>query len=89
VRQHADDKLDQRGQRHVNEMVSLRVPMEIIAQKCALSMPRGKPAQRAQLLDDSDYSISASIKQSIEALSSTISWPTMLVRSGIYINDGV
>jgi group II intron reverse transcriptase/maturase len=57
VSQHADDKLDRRGQRQVNEMVSLRVPMEVIEQKCALYMRRGKPAQRAQLLDDSDYSI--------------------------------
>ena len=54
---YADDKLDRRGQRQVNEMVSLRVPMEVIEQKCALYMQRGKPAQRAQLLDDSDYSI--------------------------------
>ncbi len=57
VSQHADDKLDRRGQRQVNEMVSLRVPKEVIEQKCALYMQRGKPAQRAQLLDDSDYSI--------------------------------
>ncbi len=57
VSQHADDKLDRRGQRQVNEMVSLRVPKEVIEQKCALYMQRGKPAQRAQLLRDSDYSI--------------------------------
>ena len=30
-------------------MVSLRVPMEVIEQKCALYLHRGKPAQRAQL----------------------------------------
>ena len=57
VSQHADDKLDRRGQRQVNEMVSPRVPKEVIEQKCALYMQRGKPAQRTQLLDDSDYSI--------------------------------
>jgi len=57
VSQHADDKLDRRGQRQVNEMVSLRVPKEVIEQKCTLYMQRGKPAQRAQLLKDSDYSI--------------------------------
>jgi hypothetical protein len=57
VSQHADDKLDRRGQRQVNEMVSLRVPLEVIEKKCALYMRQGKPAQRAQLLDDSDYSI--------------------------------
>jgi len=57
ISQHADDKLDRRGQRQVNEMVSLRVPNAVIEQKCALHMRRGKPAQRSELLDDSDYSI--------------------------------
>ncbi len=57
VIQHADDKLDRRGQRQVNETIGLRVPKEVIEQKCAFYMQRGKPAQRAQLLDDSDYSI--------------------------------
>lgn len=57
VSQHVDDKLDHRGQRQVNEMVALRVPKEIIEQKCALYMRRGKPAQRGVLIRDSDYSI--------------------------------
>jgi Type II intron maturase len=57
VSQHVDDKLDRRGQRQVNEMVALRVPKEVIEQKCTLYMQRDKPAQRAALLHDSDYSI--------------------------------
>ena len=57
VSQHADDKLDRRGQRQVNEAIGLRVPKEVIEQKCALYMRRGKPAQRAEMLCDSDYSI--------------------------------
>jgi len=57
VSQHVDDKLDRRGQRQVNEMVALRVPKEVIEQKCALYMRRGKPAQRGVLIRDSDYSI--------------------------------
>jgi len=57
VSQHADDKLDRRGQRQVNEMVALRVPKEVIEQKCALYMQGGKPAQRGILIRDSDYSI--------------------------------
>jgi hypothetical protein len=57
VIQHANDKLDRRGQRQVNETIGLRVPKEVIEQKCALYMRRGKPAQRAEMLDDSDYSI--------------------------------
>lgn len=57
VSQHADDKLDRRGQRQVNETMGLRVPKKVIEQKCALYMQGGKPAQRAEMLDDSDYSI--------------------------------
>ena len=57
VSQHVDDKLDRRGQRQVNEMVALRVPKEVIEQKGALYMQRGKPAQRGTLIHDSDYSI--------------------------------
>ena len=56
VSQHVDDKLDRRGQRQVNEMVALRVPKEVIEQKCAWYMQRGKPAQRG-MLPDSDYSV--------------------------------
>jgi group II intron reverse transcriptase/maturase len=57
VTQHADDKLDRRGQRQVNETVGLRVPKEVIEQKCALYMRKGKPVQRAEMQQDSDYSI--------------------------------
>jgi hypothetical protein len=57
VSQHADDKLDRRGQRQVNETIGLRVPKKVIEQKCALYMQGGKPAQRPEMLDDSDYSI--------------------------------
>jgi Reverse transcriptase (RNA-dependent DNA polymerase)/Type II intron maturase len=57
VSQHVDDKLDRRGQRQVNEMVALRVPEEVIEQKCAFYVRGGKPAQRAEMIRDSDYSI--------------------------------
>jgi group II intron reverse transcriptase/maturase len=57
VAQHADDKLDRRGQRQVNEAIGLRVPKEVIEQKCTNYMRKGKPAQRAEMLADSDYSI--------------------------------
>jgi hypothetical protein len=57
VSQHAEDSLDRRGQRQVNETIGLRVPKEVIEQKCAFYMQHGKPAQRTALLCDSDYSI--------------------------------
>src|SRR5207237_9809781 len=41
----------------VNETIGLRVPKAVIEQKCANYMRRGKPAQRAPLIRDSDYSI--------------------------------
>lgn len=57
VAQHADDKLDHRGQRQVNGMIGLRVPEAVIAKKCSLYMRKGKPAQRPQMLHDNDYTI--------------------------------
>jgi len=57
VAQHANDKLDQRGQRQVIGMIALRVPEAVIAKKCSLYMRNGKPAQRPQMLHDTDYTI--------------------------------
>jgi len=57
VTQHANDKLDWRGQRQVNGMIGLRVPEAVIAKKCSLDMRNGKPAQRPQMLHDSDYTM--------------------------------
>jgi group II intron reverse transcriptase/maturase len=57
VAQHADDKLDRRGQRQVNGVMSLRVPRAVIAEQCARFMRKGKPAQRGDMLHDSDYTI--------------------------------
>lgn len=73
VSQHADDKLDHRGQRQVNEMVALRVPKEVIEQKCALYMRRGKPAQRGMLIRDSDYSIGSQISVGVSRDRSVLS----------------
>jgi group II intron reverse transcriptase/maturase len=57
VSQHADDKLDRRKRRSVNEIIALRVPKSVIEQKCAMYMRRGKPAWRGPLIHESDYSI--------------------------------
>src|SRR4051794_10228333 len=56
--QHADDKLDQRGQRSVNGAIGLFVPRPVIRQRCALYLSKGKPAQRGLLLDE-DFTIVA------------------------------
>jgi hypothetical protein len=57
VNQHADDQVDRRGQRQVNETIGLRVPQPGIEQKGARYRQRGQPGQRAELLTDSDDSI--------------------------------
>lgn len=57
--QHADDKLDRRGQRTVNGAIGLFVPKTAIRQRCARYMRDGKPAQRPQMLHDDDFTIVA------------------------------
>jgi AI2M/AI1M-like, HNH endonuclease/Type II intron maturase len=52
--QHADDKLDRRGQRAVNAAIGLFVPPQVIRQRRARYMSAGKPAQRGALLHDDD-----------------------------------
>jgi group II intron reverse transcriptase/maturase len=57
--QHADDKLDRRGQRAVNAAIGLFVPKPVIRQRGARYMSAGKPAQRGALLHDDDFTIVA------------------------------
>jgi hypothetical protein len=57
--QHADDKLDRRGQRSVNGAIGLFMPKTAIRQQCARYMRDGKPAQRPQMLADDDFTIVA------------------------------
>ena len=66
--QHADDKLDRRGQRAVNGAVGLFVPMTVIGQRCALYMSGGRPAQRSQLLHDDDFTIVAKFQAEYRGL---------------------
>ncbi len=57
VTQHANDKVDQRGHRCVNETVGLRAPADVIEDACAKYTRNGKPIHRAELRNASDYSI--------------------------------
>jgi group II intron reverse transcriptase/maturase len=56
--QHRDRKLT-RGQRSVNSVPALRVPLSVIKAKCAPYLKRGKPALRPELVNESDHSIVA------------------------------
>src|SRR5437660_3654867 len=57
VTQHADDKIARDGRRAVNGKIGLRVPVDVIEQRCASSMRKGKPAHRRDLLQDDDFTI--------------------------------
>ena len=56
--QHSDTKIT-RNRRAVNGAIGLFVPRDVIRQKCALYMSRGRPAQRGALLHDDDFTIVA------------------------------
>ena len=56
--QRADAKIT-RGRRAVNGAIGLFVPRDVIRDRCARYMSKGKPAQRGPLLHDEDYTIVA------------------------------
>ncbi len=56
--QHADTKIT-RSRRAVNGVVGLFVPRDVIRERCARYMSKGKPALRGPLLHDEDYTIVA------------------------------
>jgi group II intron reverse transcriptase/maturase len=57
VVQQANDKQDRHGHRAINGCMGLRVPAEVIDQKCALYLRNGKPIDRPRLIHDDDFSI--------------------------------
>ncbi|MYC69218.1 MAG: maturase [Gemmatimonadetes bacterium] len=59
VAQHADEKRDQRGQRSINGKIGLRVPAEVVRERCRLYKRAGQPIHRPELLEDDDFSIVA------------------------------
>ena len=53
----ADEKHDHRGQRCINGRVGLKVPVDVIQEKCSQYLRRGKPVHRPERLLDTDFSI--------------------------------
>lgn len=56
-KQLSNDKLDQRGRRSVNGIVSLRIPVKKLDEICARYMQNGKPERRPEMLLESDFGI--------------------------------
>ncbi len=54
---HADERHDRRGQRIINGLVRLKVPDEVIVERCRSYMRNGKAAHRPERLHDDDFSI--------------------------------
>ena len=60
VSQDADDKHCRKvKQRCINGAPGLKVPVDVIRAKCSKYMKHGKPIQRAERLNDSDFTIVA------------------------------
>jgi Type II intron maturase/Reverse transcriptase (RNA-dependent DNA polymerase) len=53
----ADDQHDHNGRRCVNACTALRLPLDVLQKKCALSMQRGQPASRPELMQEEDFTI--------------------------------
>jgi group II intron reverse transcriptase/maturase len=54
---HANGKHDQRGQRIINGLVRLKVPIDVIMERCRRYMQNGNAAHRPERLHDDDFSI--------------------------------
>jgi group II intron reverse transcriptase/maturase len=54
---HQDAKHDQDGRRNINGVIGLRVPQDIIQEKCRRYQQSEKAMQRAEMLNDSTFSI--------------------------------
>jgi group II intron reverse transcriptase/maturase len=60
VNQDADDKQCRKVKRRcINGVPGLKVPVDVIREKCSKYMRHGKPIQRAERLNDTDFSIIA------------------------------
>jgi Type II intron maturase/Reverse transcriptase (RNA-dependent DNA polymerase) len=66
--QRANDYLDPLGRRGVNGMIGLYVPAEVIEAKCARYLRKGKTIHRAELLNDSDFTIVATYQAEYRGL---------------------
>lgn len=56
---HADNKHDKNGDRCINGVIGLKVPIQVIKEKCAKYTRCGKPVHMSQRLNDEAYSIVA------------------------------
>lgn len=54
---HCDTRKDRKGQRSINGGIGLRLPLNVLEAKCSQYKSDGKPIQRTELINDSDYTI--------------------------------
>jgi hypothetical protein len=54
---YANDWIDSHGERNINGAVALRLPQDVLEEKCSRYKRAGKPIHRSELLLNSDYDI--------------------------------
>ncbi|MBA4067433.1 MAG: maturase [Isosphaera sp.] len=70
--------------RAINSVIALRLPADVVERRCALYTRGGKPIHRAELLEDSDFSIVAAYQSEYRgyveyyALAQNIAWLSKL-----------
>ena len=79
------DRLDRHGRRATNGKISLRVPIDVVNKRCQRYLSvRKKPTHRAELREESDYSIVTLYQQEYRGivqyykLAHNVSWFTRL-----------
>lgn len=60
---HDDQKRNQRGNRTINGVIGLRVPMDVVKKKAAAYKRHGKPVARTEQINDSDFDIVVRFQQ--------------------------
>jgi group II intron reverse transcriptase/maturase len=65
---HNNQKRDRRGHRSVNGQIGLRVPANVVREKCKRYLRHGKPMHRTELIHDTVFSIVAQYQREYRGL---------------------
>jgi group II intron reverse transcriptase/maturase len=60
---HTEEKLDRHKRRQINSGISLRMPANVVEDRCTRYMKNGAPIHRKELMADSDYTIITAYQQ--------------------------
>ncbi len=68
-------------QRSINAGIGLRIPRDVLLDKCSRYMKRGKPIHRSELENESDFTIISTYQLEYGESSNTTAWHTTCIHS--------